>query len=284
MTSNELEIQRSRRDGEPLTVDGQIVGAGVDLSDMIARSLLRRGLDPELVERELSRPEPVQDPRGNVMDRAEASAWHTEQALRALSHYADGEFDFDRLPEVNEYVKMWIEEHKKDPQAAPTLVLQGTTGCGKTSQCFCLLKELVLWYAERGERFAWYFITHRNFAAAVQPGSGRDPDALMHRLMTADLVVVDDLGDFNSQDWGKAADYTSRLINHRAHHRLPTVYDTNSPFTRTPEIQAAEQVHGRIAVLADTLDSRALSRLGGGWTVVMPEVDYRMLAGRRFGG
>lgn len=280
----DLEIQRSRRDGEPLTVDGQAVGAGVDLGSMITRSLLRRGIDPQRLERELADPRPVQDPRGNVMNRDEAAAWHTEQSLRALGHYADGEFDFDRLPQTNEYVKMWIEEHKKDPKIAPTLVLQGTVGCGKTSQCFCLLRELVLWYARQGRRFAWYFITHRNFAAAMCPGSGRDPDALMHRLMSADLVVLDDLGDFNNQDWGHTGNHTSRLINHRAHHRLPTVYPTNSPFKRTAEIKAAEMEHGRIAVLADTLDDRAVSRLGGGWVVVMPEVDYRAQAGRRFGG
>lgn len=274
MTTNELD---------PLVIDGHPVAATADLGDILTRKLRRTGIDPGLIQRRLADPTPVLDPRGNVMDRAEAVEWHTEQALRALSHYADGEFDFDRLPPVNEHVAQWIREHKRDPKAAPILVLQGTTGCGKTSQCFCLLRDLVFWYAGRGERFAWYFITHRNLAAAVQPNSGRDPDALMHRLMTADLVVLDDLGDFRNEDFGRAADYTSRLINHRAHHRLATVYPTNSPFVRTEKIAAAEQIHGRIAVLADTLDSRAISRLGSGWTVVMPEDDYRLRQGRRLG-
>lgn len=247
-------------------------------ADPRVRALLRRGMDE--ARRGAAQ---VQDPRGNLMNREEAAAWHTEQALRALGHYADGEFDFDRLPATHPGVAEWIQLHKQDPQELPTLLLQGTTGCGKTSQCFCLLRELVLWYAEQGRRFVWYFITHRNFAAAVQPGSGRDPEALMDRLLKADLVVLDDLGDFNNQDWGKAADYTSRLINHRAHYRLPTVYDTNSPFVRDQGILDEERTHGRIAVLADTLDSRAISRLQGAGLVIMDEVDYRVRAGRVLG-
>jgi hypothetical protein len=125
-------------------------------------------------------------------------------------------------------------------------------------------------------------MTHRKFAAAVQPGSGRDPDALMHRLMTADLVAIADLGDFNTQDFGRGVDATSRLINHRAHHRLPTVYDTNLPFVRNEVVRQAEAEFGPIAVLADTLDGRAISRLQSGWTVAMPEIDHRAAQGKVF--
>jgi DNA replication protein DnaC len=216
------------------------------------------------------------------MDRDEAASWHTEHAMRALGVYADGEFDLDRLPSMLGPVIDWAAVQKRDPAEVATLVLQGVVGCGKTSQCFCLLRDLVLWHAQRGERYTWYFMTHRKFAAAMQPGSGRDPDALMHRLMTADLVVLDDLGDFNMQDFGRAADATSRLINHRTHHRLASVYDTNLPFVRDEGVRQAEREFGQIAVLADTLDGRALSRLQSGWTVTMPEVDYRAAQGRVF--
>jgi hypothetical protein len=264
--------------GQDLQLLGQSTGAEVDLRAVVAERLARRGIDPARIDEV----DDVLDPRGNVMDREEAAAWHTEHALRALGNFADGEFDPDRLPKINQYVKQWVESQKADPKEVATLVLQGSVGCGKTSQAFCLLRELVLWHAGQGDHYTWYFMTHRRLAAAVQPGSGRDPDALMHRLMTADLVVLDDLGDFNTQDFGRAADATARLINHRAHHRLATVYDTNLPFIRDDNVRALEAEYGPIAVLGDTLDGRAISRLQSGWVIAMPEVDYRAMQGKVF--
>lgn len=261
-----------------LQLFGQQAEPGTDVLAVVSQALARRNIDPARVE-EI---DDVLDLRGNVMDRDEAARWHTEHALRALGNYADGEFDLDQLPEINRHVARWVDIQKRNPREVATLVLQGVVGCGKTSQAFCLLRDLVLWHASRGDHYTWYFMTHRRFAAAVQPGSGRDPDALMHRLMTADLVVLDDLGDFNTQDFGRAADATSRLINHRAHHRLATVYDTNLPFVRDEGVREAEAEFGPIAVLSDTLDGRALSRLQSGWTITMPEIDHRAAQGKVF--
>jgi hypothetical protein len=261
------------------TVDGQTLRDESGLDDMLARIAISKGIDPA----RLDDPTPVQDPRGNVLERDDLIEVLIKQGLSALSHYADGEFDFDRLPPMNKHVKAWAELHKKDPQEVCNLVLQGAVGCGKTSQCFCLLDDLVPWYARQARRFVWYYMTNRNLAAAVQPGSGRDPDALISKLMWADLLVLDDLGDYNTQDFGRAADATSRIIHHRAHHRLPTVYDTNLPYTRDERVEAAERENGiRIATLADTLDGRAISRLQSGWTVALPQVDYRAAQGKVF--
>jgi DNA replication protein DnaC len=266
------------------TFNGEIVDERADIDMLVAEALQRRGIDPARMAQ--LPPSPLSDPRGNVWaDQDEAIAWHTEHALRALSVYADGEFDFDRLPPMYEYVARWAESQKRNPQEDPLLTLRGSVGCGKTSQLIVLLRDLVLHHTRTGRRDPWYFITHRNLAAAMQPGSGRDPDRLMHQLMHATgLVILDDIGDYNTQDFGKAADATSRLINHRVHHRLPTALSTNLPYERGPKIRAAEEEMGtRIAVLADTLDGRVISRLRGGWTVTMPEVDHRALQGRRFG-
>jgi len=257
--------------------------AGGDVfRDIMAARLRARGMDPALMD---TTDDEILDPRGNVWyNRDEAVRHLTGHALRALSIYADGEFDFDRLPQTYRYVQEWADSQKADPSADPMLMLRGTIGCGKTSQLIVLLRELVLHHAHLARHFRWYFITNRNFAAAMQPGSGRDPDALMHRLLHADLVVLDDLGDYNTQDFGRAADATSRLINHRAHHRLPLATSSNLPFVRAEKVKEREEELGqRIAVLADTLDGRAISRLQAGWVVTMPEVDYRARQGRRLG-
>lgn len=262
-----------------LELFGHPIEPGTDPLEIAAQLLARRDIDPA----RLAGTDKLLDPRGNVMDREEAAQWHTEHALRALGNYADGEFDFDRLPPICRPVADWVALQRRNPRQAASLVLQGVIGCGKTSQVFCLLRDLLLWHAGRGERYTWYFITHRKLAAAVQPGSGRDRDSLMRRLMTADLVVLDDLGDYNTQDFGKGEDVTSILINHRSHHQLATVYTTNLPFLRDDGVREAELAGGqRIAVLADVLDGRAISRLQAGWVVAMPEIDHRASQGRVF--
>lgn len=267
---------------DDLRIDGQLPAAGLSLEAMVGQVLHSRGIDPSQVDLQT----PVMDPRGwRFEDRDEGADHFTTHALRVLGTFADGEFDFDRLPEINVHVARWAQGQREDPQRDPLLLLRGTVGCGKTSQLFNLLRELVLWHARRAERYEWYFITHRNLAAAVQPGSGRDPDRLIKLLMEArGVVVLDDLGDYNAQDFGRGADATSRIINHRAHHRLPLAMSTNLAAERGEKVREAEALLGRrIAVLADSLDDRAISRLKSGWRVTMPEIDHRAGQGKVFG-
>jgi DNA replication protein DnaC len=257
-------------------VDGQVV---TDLEASIMQGLARRGIDPE---RALD-PTPVLDPRGNVMDHDETVAWRTELTQMSLQNVAAGEFDLNRLPPLHEFTAEWVETQKRDPQSAPILVLFGDVGCGKTTQAIAGTAELAMHHARAGRIYCWYFITHRNFSAAVRSGKA-EAEALMDRLMHADLVVKDDLGDYNTQDFGVAADYTSRLINHRAHFRLPTIYTTNLLYKRDAVVEEMErQMQRRIATLADTLDDRAISRLMGGWTAPLPEIDHRAAQGRVMG-
>lgn len=257
-------------------VDGQIVD---DLEATLMQALAKRNIDPD----RLRDPSPVLDPRGNVMDRDEAVAWCTEQARRALQLVAAGEFDIDRLPPLHEFTAEWVAEQKRDRRAAPWLILFGSVGCGKTSQAITAVRDLALHHARRGQMYHWYFTTHRNFAAAVR-GGGVEAEAVVERYETADLLVLDDLGDYNTQDWGKAVDFTSRLINHRSHHRLPTIYTTNLLYRRDETVVAMEREIGtRIATLADTLDGRVISRLEAGWTAPLPEHDYRAAQGRIMG-
>lgn len=262
------------RDGSPLTVDGQLVDADADLGDLLTRAALRRGIDPKQLDPALS----PMDPRGNIIEGAEAVEFFTGNAAPALDRICRGAFAPDRLPEFKKSVWEWVAQQKSDPAEVPFLLLRGVTGCGKTSQSVLALRELVFWHAEQGRHYTWYFITHREFSAAIQPGSGRDPDALMHRLMTADLVVLSDLGDVNNQDFGRTQDKTSRLINHRYHHQLPMICETNLPFYRNPD----KPEHAGIAVLADFIDDRAISRLNSGWKIQFPAIDHRAAQGRTF--
>lgn len=279
METGEIELHRGGPAKDPLTLDGEIVAAGADLGDLLTRAAARHGIDLAQLDPALS----PMDPRGNIIEGAEAVEFFAGNAEKALRKVMDGVFADGELPPLVEPVRLWITEHCKDPAEAPFLLLRGITGCGKTSQSIGLLNQLVHWYAGHGRRFTWYFITHREFSAAMQPGSGRDPDALMLRLMSADLVILSDLGDVNNQDFGRTQDKTSRLINHRYHHKLPLVCETNLPFVRGANAQAEEEKSGnRIAVLADYIDDRAISRLRGGWKVTLPAIDHRAALGRSF--
>lgn len=280
MNTGDVQLHRGgAAENQPLTLDGQVVDADADPGDLLTRAALRRGIDPAQLDPSLS----PMDPRGNIIEGDEAVAFFTGNADKALHKVMNGVFAGDELPPMVGPVREWVAEHRRDPVSAPFLLLRGITGCGKTSQSIALLEELVHWYAGGGRRFTWQFITHREFSAAIQPGSGRDPDALMHRLKTADLVVLSDLGDVNNQDFGKTQDKTSILINHRYHHKLPTVIETNLPFVRNAAATAEEAETGqRISVLADYIDDRAISRLRSGWKVTLPAIDHRAAQGRSF--
>lgn len=255
--------------------------AAIDVNTAVADAITRRGIDPAL----LLDPRPVMDPRGSIMDGDEIVAWRTEEVLGALQKVAAGEFELAKLPALHPFTAEWIAEQKKDPSAAPWLVLFGSVGCGKTSQAIGAIHELAMWHARTKPRetYNWQFTTHRNFTAAVR-ASDEDAETVIRRFERADLLVLDDLGDYNTQDFGRSVDATARLINYRNHHRLPTIYTTNLLYQRDDTVIAMEQqINMRIATLSDTLDGRVVSRLEEGWTAPLPEHDYRATKGRVMG-
>ncbi len=211
--------------------------------------------------------------------------WLTEQGLDALRGQAAGEFDLDSLPPLHEFTAEWVRQQLADPAVAPWLILVGPLGCGKTSQSFAAARHLVLEYAKQGRRYAWRFVTHRNFAAKVQRGSDEDAEETIRRYAHfPGLLIFSDLGDFNNQDFGRAADYTSRLVNHRYHFRLPTIYETNLLYHRDQFVVDMEKELDRSIATMDTLlDDRVIDRLKAGWTAPLPEVNYRQNQGRVMG-
>jgi len=265
----------SSRD-EPFLVDGRVTG---DLAEAVTQAAARRGVAP-------ADPEPaVERYSEKTMTFDEKVAWLVEQGLEALRRQATGVFDLDKLPKMHEYTAEWAQQQLVDPEAAPWLILVGPTGCGKTSQSFCAARHLVLEHARRGRHYDWRFVTNRNFAGRVQRGSAEDADqVLAYYAELKGLLIFSDLGDFNNQDFGRAADYTARLVNHRYHHKLPTIYETNLLYKRDDYVAAMEQQIGRpIATMDALLDDRVIDRLQEGWTAMLPEVNYRQPKGRMMG-
>jgi DNA polymerase III delta prime subunit len=220
------------------------------------------------------------------MTRDELIEYLIEQGMDRLAHYAAGEFDIDQLPALHPFAAEWVQQHLADRTEAPWLILVGPVGCGKTSQSLAAARYLIGEYARRYLRqMEWRFVAHRDFAARVQRGGETDADqVLQHFAETKDLLIFSDLGDFNPQDFGRAASYTAQLINHRYHYALPTIYETNLLYRRTPEVERLEQDNGlSIATLDRLLDDRAIDRLMAGWTAPLPEINYRRSRGRVMG-
>lgn len=262
---------------DPFLVDGR---AATDLHSAIAAAARRHGASG-------ARPAgPAPHPYSQqTMTFDEKVAWLTEQGLGALRRHATGEFDLDKLPPMHEFTAEWVKQQLADPNLAPWLVFVGPPGCGKTTQSFCAARHLVLEHAKRGERYDWRFVTHRNFAAKVQRGTDEAADEVLARYAEMKgLLIFSDLGDFNTQDFGRAVDYTCRLINHRSHFRLPTIYETNLLYKRDEYVMALEQELGRqVATVDIMLDDRIADRLMAGWTAPLPEINYRRTQGRVMG-
>jgi hypothetical protein len=261
------------RNDEPFLIDGR---PATDLAAAIAAASDRRGIAA-------AAPEPQESRYSEqTMTRDEKVEWLTEQGLDALRRQATGEFDLDKLPPLHEFTAEWVQQQLADPGMAPWLVLVGPLGCGKTSQSFAAARHLVLEHARRGERYDWRFVTHRNFAAKVQRGSAEDADEVLQRYAHLNgLLIFSDLGDFNNQDFGRAVDYTSQLVNYRYHHRLPTIYETNLLYNHDEDVAALERELGRpVATMDAILDDRVIDRLKAGWTAPLPEINYRRSQGR----
>jgi hypothetical protein len=264
------------RDDEPVLIDGRPAD---DLAAAIDAAAARRGVAP-------AAPEPATDRYSEqTMTFDEKVAWLTDQGLQALRQQATGEFDLDKLPELHPFTAEWVQQQLSDPNVAPWLILVGMPGCGKTTQSFCAARRLVLEHAQRGKRYNWRFVTHRNFAAKIQRTSEEDAEEVLHRYADLrGLLIFSDLGDFNNQDFGRAVDYTSRLINHRWHLRLPTIYETNLLYDRDQFVVAMEQQLGRpVATMDAVLDDRVIERLKAGWTAPLPDINYRRSQGRVMG-
>lgn len=126
----------------------------------------------------------------------------------------------DALPDHPD-VTRWIGQAVANPAGAPSLLLLGQVGRGKTWQAYGALRAVV---AERPS-LDWAATAFADFAAALRPRPGTDPEAEMDRHRRAGLLLVDDIGAAKGSEW--VEEITYRLVSHRYDQMLPTIYATN---------------------------------------------------------
>ena len=211
-----------------------------DLGDEVFRELLgRRGLDPE---------NPPEAPATTVdpfREQAEANLATTIPARFAAAR-ADN-------PKVAE----WVRRFNADPHNAPSMLLAGMPGTGKTFQMLGALRAVVTHAADRHRLVRYRMVTHPRLNDKLRPKADDSHETALEPYEEADLLLLDDLGAGRQTDWN--ADCLYRLVDHRWFNSLPTIYATNLSWT----------------ALKEAIGDRVVSRVSDGLVVQFTGPDCR---------
>jgi DNA replication protein DnaC len=160
--------------------------------------------------------------------RADALATHDNDTLRRLDQVramatCDRLFPRryrDALPD-QAAVDGWVRRATNNPTDAPSLLLLGQIGRGKTWQAYGALRAVLV----EQPTLDWAAVTFADFAASLRPRAGHDSEAEMDRYRQATLLLLDDVGTAKGSEWVEEVTY--RLVSYRYDAMLPTIYATN---------------------------------------------------------
>lgn len=198
---------------------------GTDLFSRLSRIIASRGED--------TTPGPVSD--GPAPDEPGHPEYHRRQRVMA----ALGNLDKATPPRyqgataTDPRVCAWADQVIADPRTAPSLMLWGDTGTGKTHQAYGAARRIAL---AGPARFGFIAVTFPDLYAALRPGGSPDleRERMMRRVMNVPLLLLDDLGTTKNSRWTEEITY--RLINHRYNQQTPTMLTTNHPPGALPEL------------------------------------------------
>lgn len=137
--------------------------------------------------------------------------------IRFPARYRDAAVDH---PDVAE----WVQAIAADPAAAPSLLLLGATGRGKTHAAYAALRAATV---ARPSIDTWLAITTADLLASLRPRADVDTEATMAGYRDAGILLIDDLGVAKHSEWTEETLY--RIIDARYVHMRPTIYTTNLP-------------------------------------------------------
>jgi len=156
-------------------------------------------------------------------------------------------------------VARWIAAFRANHRRAPSLLLLGPTGVGKTYQAFGALRAAVT--CELPLR--WHALTSADLYASLRPRHGHDTEAQLRVYRDAELLFVDDLGAAKPSEFVEETTY--RLINARYEACRPSIFTSNLS----------------VEALKETLGDRIVSRLAEMCTRVVLTGDDRRRSGGR---
>lgn len=151
---------------------------------------------------------------GTALWQQEANRKHSDRATPA--RYALAETDLDQ-------VYAWALDVLHSPRAAPSLLLAGPTGTGKTHTGYAALRLLS---ESRRSTVTWRAASTATFFGDQRPRDGRDSEAMFEPYAKVPVLLLDDLGSTKNTEWTEETLY--RLIDHRYTHCLPSIFTTNA--------------------------------------------------------
>lgn len=155
-------------------------------------------------------------------------------------------------------VKAWVDAvrgSEPDEPDAPSLLLLGPTGTGKSYQAYAALRSVATSVRRAESRDgrilrmyrapSWKALTFADLCASLRP-RGRDHDAetVLEGYRKTSLILIDDLGAAKATEWVEEATY--RLINGRYEDMRPAIFTTNLAL---PELKNAigDRIASRLA-------------------------------------
>jgi DNA replication protein DnaC len=121
------------------------------------------------------------------------------------------------LTEVHE----WAYAVVADTDTAPSLLLAGPTGTGKTHAAYAALRLV----AEACRAASWRAASTAALLGDLRPSANRDSEALMAQYLNCEVLFLDDLGAGKSSEWTEEILY--RAIDHRYNNLRPCIFATN---------------------------------------------------------
>lgn len=162
-----------------------------------------------------------------------------------------------------EYAKKYAEEPKG------WLVLEGLTGTGKTHLAAAILNDVI----DRGNPAK--YVSALDIADLIRLDFRWDADDdsrdSFMPLLSAPLLVVDDLGAHHSTDWVESR--IDQLMTHRFNRGLPTVIVLAKPLNELPERIALKLDDPDLSEVLRLSPSLAVSGSGAGGTIPAAMLD-----------
>lgn len=220
------------------------------IGEILARNT--PGFDPAA----LADPGPPEDESQSAEDLADM---YRSFAVRRHEKLTDRAFQAARLgPDTPPLVARWVRAYVDGTLPAKcSLVFSGRVGRGKTWLAYAALRAV----AESGRpRSSWAGGTVAEVFARLRPNSGDDRAAVMHELVNAPILLLDDLGAPKDSDWTEETFLA--LVDARSRRQAPMLVTTNC----SPD------------ELRTQIGDRALSRLIGMSVEVKVDGDDRRLA------
>ena len=150
----------------------------------------------------------------------------------------------------------WADTVAAAPQTAPSLMLWGTPGTGKTHQAYGALRRI----AETGPlRFGAIATTWPDLYAALRPGAGAEDERerAIRRVLTTPLLLLDDLGTAKTSTWTEEITY--RIINHRYNRLLPIIITSNEPPAALPDL-VGDRITSRLIEMTTRVEMNGADR------------------------